>query len=894
MEHKLELFTFSTDTLRYTFNSAGYAVEFTDIRTGTNYAQEGSSAFCLMDLSDDLQRTAPETVDIENGLVVVAFRDVTFRLFVQSFPHSIRFTVVDVNPANANFGKFLFAGCTLTDPDGKEPFNGTLVCLHLKVEPIELPGRCTVLGAMAYAKLSALGVSAALIGAPTNQLAGAIHAAMEHVSIDDVLLSPYGGPNASTAPKAAEDYWIMMNATDFSNDDWIILPKSMNVVQMDSFQSIEFRQSDYAFNPDKFPNGISDFKALVTDKLHANGMLAGLHMFSGMVDAKSKYVTPVPHPDLYASNTYTLRTDITEDDEILYLAEDAESVPMVQVPYAYQYATCLLIDEEIIEFAGKGEKNALTKCKRGALDTRKSAHKKGARVKHLRCMYGFLQVTPGSMLFYELALNIAETYNRGGFDAMYFDGLECIGACCEGELQGLGWYYQALFVREVLRHTQPTPLVEYSSSHGAIWAARTRAGAWDTCHSGYMTVIDMHCEYNEMHSHRRLLPSQLGWWDLYPPMLFEYDIRRNWFAKIPFPEDVDYLGAKSIGYHSGLSYASRVPEKVEKYPIYQTYAKRIAQYSKLRTEQYFTDAVRDALKMPATGYTLVEQDGGFAMMRRERLYARPYSLNMDENQCTINNPFRRQKPFIRLIAQSSADMRADSKLIALYDRETPISAQTLTHTFDSPLDISGYEALGIWVRGNGRNEYMNIRLEGVAPFPLGFASHVISLDYVGWRFFTLCELDNDSYDDLCYTNDPHNPPRSEGHNYMYKHFDEAIDYRTVGTVRMLLTGDGSDVYMGDLRGYKVADQPICNPSVSIGGKQITFRTELNPGCYLTYQPGEEYALLYDVYGEKGRIDVDGEVGELEAGENEIFLGGEADGCHRIKVHLLVDGDVLRN
>jgi len=66
----MERVTLFTDTLRYSFDDKGRVLEFTDIRTGVNYAKKDCLAFYLTEGED---RIAPSKVRIENGLISVVF-----------------------------------------------------------------------------------------------------------------------------------------------------------------------------------------------------------------------------------------------------------------------------------------------------------------------------------------------------------------------------------------------------------------------------------------------------------------------------------------------------------------------------------------------------------------------------------------------------------------------------------------------------------------------------------------------------------------------------------------------------------------------------------------------------------------------------------------------------
>lgn len=898
------VFTLETDFLRYGFDEKGRAVEFADRLTGKNYAEPGSPAFALYEGNGDIStgvtltekdKASPEEplkVELNGQTLTVRFAQAEFTLFVQCFSDHVRMTIANVHPADAQFGRFLFGGCVMQD-DGMNPeFCGCAVTRSLKGRPLELPGRCERVGVLAYSALSAQGVSAALIGIAPSNLRKAAQNALADCTIDDLLITPYGGPWGADAPGSNSDYIIECSKFDFSNEEWADALLRKNIAQCDFHQGNDYRQGDYVFKPELFPRGAEDFRLTVSDALHRRGMLAGLHTYSGMVDIMSRYVTPIPHPDLYAIAEYTLAEDMTDTDDFIVIEEDVSTVAMNQERPMPVHGATLMIDTELVEFSGKGA-DRLTGVERGCIGTAVAAHKKGAKVRHLCNMHGYFQCTPGSTLFYELAYNMANAYNVGGFDMMYFDGMECVGRCCTGELEGLGWYYEALFVREVIRTCKRTPLVEYSTFHSSMWGARSRAGAEDAVFTGFKWLMREHFEKNELEGHRRMLPCTLGWWEVYPPSRAPRGERPNWFFKAEYGDDIDYLGSKAIGLKSGLSYLS-VPdstlldiEQVE-FPQYMRLFDRLAEYSRMRDRGYFTDEICRKVSDLDANFRLIEKDGKYGFVRQERLYARPYSLAEGENSVLVSNPFGSQSPMIRLIAQCAA-ADTEGQVIAKFDREKPLSEQETLIAYPDGLDITGREALGVWVRGTGKDDYLNLRLEGLPPRSTGYSEHIVHLNYEGWRFCMLCDEDTGEYTQLEYAGEE---PRS--HYVTFLILREQLKHESIGRLRILCTGDMSDVYIGDVCAYPVDDTPVVRPSVSAGGRTVVFDTALQPGSYIEYTPGSGEATVYDIYGHTQKAAAEGDAPVLESGNNEVRLGGTAAGSHRIKMHMIADGEEIFN
>ena len=133
-------------------------------------------------------------------------------------------------------------------------------------------------------------------------------------------------------------------------------------------------------------------------------------------------------------------------------------------------------------------------CRRGAYGTKVSAHAKGAPVEQLNQVYGYFVARKGSDLFFEIARETARTYNEGGFSMIYLDALDGTSGIVED--QEIRWYYEALFVNEILKYTKTPPLMEYSAFSPAIWSGRSRMGALDAPRRGYDLFFDRHVDYN--------------------------------------------------------------------------------------------------------------------------------------------------------------------------------------------------------------------------------------------------------------------------------------------------------------------------------------------------------------------------------------------------------------
>lgn len=905
------MFTYKTKTFSYSFDQAGKVISFIDLKTNINHAKKDCFAFFLKidsfnnacndivgggDSSSNVNtcetvngKFYPSEVCENNGIVKVSFSkpNVSFYLEIIEREFDLKFTIVKEENNGNYYGQFYFAAVETDDVDGKSEFSASARSLSLKCNMLEIPGRCEKVASIAYHRLGATGVSSCLVGAPSELLKTALTKAIEGITIDDIPLNLYGGQFSEDVKAAHEDY-LIVGVLDDVDQNLISRLNQLNITQLDFLQGGCYRQADYKFLPDKFPNGVSDFKENVSDKLGENGIICGLHTYSCMVDLKSKYVTPVPSDDLASLNEYVLDKDINLDDNVLYIEGDALKVPLIQIPQAFTNATCLLIDKEIIFFTDKAENGALTGLKRGYLGTTPSCHKKGATVKHLKNMYGFFQAVPGSKLFYELAENMANTYNDGGFSMMYFDGLECIGNTVKCDDIEVRWYYEALFVREVLKRCKKTPIVEYSIIHPLLWGARSRMGAFDIFISNRKMATDLHCEYNNDTCFRRLMPATLGWQLLYPRVEQGPEPYTNWMDKIYFSDEADYLGCKVIGFDSGLSYvvdttvfdAKREPTEI---------AKKLGIYSKIKSAGKVSEQVKNKLKEYGKDYRLIENNEEYSFIHTENSLIYPYSFKDGENSGRVINNFEKQSPTIRIEVCCAGKQDAKAEEIIYFDKELPANKQHLLteYSHEKPLDLTGKETLCVWIYGNGSNEYMCIRLEGAKP-AMAHGDHYVKLDFTGWKYFEFNENENGDIGYVQFENDIY---KTNSRELVYRRYGEFFFYKAIANVRVLFSNGGNGVKISPICVKPFSPSPVNNLSITCGENKLEILGEVKAGECVEFNPKTNKAKVYNVNGFVRDIHSKGNI-ILEKGENVIKVNGVGEGIRRAKIQIITEGEII--
>ena len=153
-----------------------------------------------------------------------------------------------------------------------------------------------------------MGASVALVAAPRDEFRTALQEAVEDAP--ELPHSRLGGPWALDAPVNRGSYLFNFDGITPANvDAWIALARRLGMTQIDFHGGSSFRFGDCRPTPSLYPGGRADLKAAI-DRLHAAGILAGLHTYAFFLAKDAPWVTPVPDPRLATARTFTLATDL--------------------------------------------------------------------------------------------------------------------------------------------------------------------------------------------------------------------------------------------------------------------------------------------------------------------------------------------------------------------------------------------------------------------------------------------------------------------------------------------------------------------------------------------------------------------------------------------------------
>jgi hypothetical protein len=905
----------TNESVECVIGSDGSRLHFVDRGTGTDYVlAKSKTPFAQVNKQG---KVYPVTAaSYAGGTLSMRFGDsgVSAAIQVTANPRYFIFEVKQLQGDGVD--EFTFVDIPLTtkgQPD--EPFAACALALNLQTKVPELPQAASRLRAMCYPRFGFVGAKVAILGCPTADLRSLMKEVV--AAAPDLPQSRVGGPWALESPQNFGSYLMSSEVTEANVDEWIRLAQSLGMSQIDIHGGRCFRFGDCEPDPKMYPRGRESFKAVI-DKLHAARIKAGLHTYAFFIAKRSRWVTPVPDSRLAKDAHFTLAEALTDKTTAVPVDETTEKMSNL-TGFFVRNSVTLQIDDELITYTdiSKTPPYAFTTCKRGACGTRPAAHAKGARVHHLRECFGLFVPDGDSTLLAEVAGETARMYNECGFDMIYLDALDGEDVIAGREN---GWHYGSKFTFEICRQLKKPALMEMSTFHHHLWFVRSRMGAWDHPSRSHKRFIDMHCRTNEA-CRRMFLPANLGWWSF-----------KTWTGSQGEPtytDDIEYLCTKALANNTSLE-MSVSPALVAQMPAIPRLAAIVKQYESLRLSNYFGDDVKKTLQAAGEDFALARNAEGKWQFRRVQ-YDRHRTERWDSgaDRWTVNNTHARQPLQLRIQGLLSAAPYDSPEKIPLADfidssqfancasapdvtaslepdlgqvmagvmsgRYLALNSASsrqgkwskIGRTFNSPVNLTGHEALGLWVYGDGKGEVLNLQLLSPSHITRGIGDHYIVVDFQGWRYFELIEPEGERHADYAW-------PYGGG----YPVYRESVKFATVESLNLYynnLPARGSArCYLSPIRALPTVKTKLCNPAVTVGGKRIVFPVEVESGCYLEFRSMDDCKL----HGPKGELLADvrpqGEVPTLEPGENQVTLQSDLPSgpTPRAYVWLITQGEFV--
>ncbi|MCU0918062.1 MAG: hypothetical protein MUC88_26395 [Planctomycetes bacterium] len=897
--------------LRYTISAEGRNLAFVDRTTGVDYLKRDVRSVCALVRCGGAEYPVT-SARLAHGQLSLEFSQAKAKVVLQIEPHDsyIRLAVDSVSGDNLESIVFLNIPLTLQGRPA-EPFGACALSLNLITRVDPLPALQTSLRASCCGKFGMKGAKVAIVGMPMPGMLEALKQVLTEA--EEMPPCPVAGPWAREVSFNHGSYLFNFGSLTESNvDEWIAMAQNPGVTQIDNHGGGSFfRFGDFALNDKKWPDGWDTYRRIVK-RLHDAGIGSIFHTYAFFIDKQSKYVRPVPDQRLDAFRTFTLAEDISADATEIAVAESTQG--MTTVTGFFEHNSVILhIGDELVTFGAvsQGPPWRFTKVQRGALGTRAAAHEKDTKARHLKECFGLLVPNPESTLFDEIARNHAQIVNSCGFDGIYLDAID--GSSI---LRGPDecWYWADKFVFEIQRHLQKPVGMEMSAMWHHFWQYRTRWQAWDYPQRGHKRFIDLHADSV---NGGLLLPLHLGWWNFQqfnPPQV-----------EPTYPDVIEYLGAKLIGWDAGISLTSGVDQaRLSAVPLFGRAVDILRTCEELRRGNAFDETIKAQLRQPGKEFSLIRDESG-KWRFRPSVYAshvassaEPWSLSW-----TMDNPFSEQPVTFRLEALMTAGSYDDPNNIVLADLSEPsqfagaprtaggVTASLsqapdgarqagvftatssgavprpaawarLDRKFDHFLNLKGREAVGLWIDGDEQGQIIAVRLQSPQHISYGaVADRYIPVDFTGRRQFTLVETESTRWSDYVW---------NDGKG-LYNVYRETIDFGTVESLTVWYNNLPKDqparCVIGPVKALRMLSCTVKNPAVTINGKTVVFSAEMPSGSYLEFTSGKDGTL----YGPKGEVmanvSPEGPVSLLRAGESQIQFSCDAAAGPAPRVRLTV-------
>jgi hypothetical protein len=442
---------------------------------------------------------------------------------------------------------------------------------------------------------------------------------------------------------------------------------------------------------------------------------------------------------------------------------------------------------------------------------------------------------------------------------------------------------------------------------------------------GHTPVID---KYAGVDKGQILLPLHLGWWGNQtwaPPQI-----------EPTFSDDIEYLGCKMIGNNAGFSQLGGVDKKtLEEIPLFKQATEIIRQYEELRKSDYFVEEVKKLLRQPGKEFTLFQKEDGdwnFKPVAYDK--HKIAGLEHPTARWTVTNKFENQpiklrieplmsvKPyddpsnitltdhtnFADFVVESNA-AGVSGKLVATEENtqngeqsllfsskstgESPREGSfiNMEKTFSPLMDLNKNQALGVWVKGDGSGQILNLSVRSPIHISHGaHGDHFIKIDFTGWKYFELVEIESSKISDYIWPDD--------SHFYVYDSYRHTVQFGKVEKLQLwynnLPSGKAVSTVIGPVKALAMVSGFIENPSVTIGEETVVFPVRMESGMYLEFFSKDNCKL----YGSKGEllaeVKPEGTIPKLEMGKNEISLSGKGSNevNTRLQVTVISEGGPL--
>ncbi|MDP1795787.1 MAG: hypothetical protein Q8K53_00585 [Daejeonella sp.] len=939
------------DHIEYANEGQGKNLRFIDKLSKTDYLDKKSASY-VASLKKDGKEHVVSGVSLRGNLLKLEFKTAGLSAELLLEKGKDRFTLEVVN-VSGSAESLTFINIPLKlEGMPYEPFAACVLSMNLQTHVFALPALQSHLKATAYERFGMKGAKVTVLGVPQKEMLPLIRDVM--INAGDIPHSNAGGAWAQQSKEGFGSYLMNFGTlTDETVDDWIKMCNNLGFKQIDNHGGGKdfFKFGDFELDPEKYPDGWDNFKR-INKRLHDAGISSIFHTYAFFIDKNSRYVRPVPREDLGYFNSFSIAKPLGAEDTEMEVQESTAGISLI-TGFFVRNSRTIRVGSELIEFEGmtKAAPYKFTGLKRGANGTKASAHTAGDKAYHLREMFG--RFVPGveTPLFNEIAKRTAEIVDQANFDGIYFDAIDGSDILAGPENF---WYYGGKFVFEVAKNLKRPVGMEMSSMIHHWWHYRSRWQAWDRPTRGYKRFVDIHASSIKSDEYEHglwrgnvaqinkiapaengglLLPLQLGWWahqTWNPPQV-----------EPTFSDDIEYLGSKMIGNNAGLAMLGGFDEKaLNENPAFRRLNAIIRQYEELRHKNYFGENIKQQLRIPGKDFSLFRTaDGDWKFKPMSYQKNKVSGIDHPSASWKVKNEFAAQPLQLRIeplmsvrsyhdpenvllsdftgaaeFKQNSTakgisgGLKLSSEKLSTGEKVASFTAQStgaserdaswinMQKNFEPILDLKNNKALGVWVKGDGNGQLLNLRIESPHHISHGArGDHFIKIDFKGWKYFELVEIESSEFSNYIWP-----APYSSASFYVYDSYRHEVAFDKVDKLQIwynnLPAGKQVETLIGPVKALPIVSTTIINPSIMIGNEKIIFPVSMESGMYLEFKSTTDCKL----YGPKGEfikdVQVQGKVPMLKSGENLVSFGAEPNSGvkPRVQLTIITEGKPLLN
>lgn len=414
-------------------------------------------------------------------------------------------------------------------------------------------------------------------------------------------------------------YWFM-SLKESDADRFIAAAKATGVRQlMLNSGSWCSRVGHYVINTNCFPEGEKSLKRFV-DKLHAAGILVGMHCFASKVGKNDAYVTPVPDRRFWTD----LRTQLPaaiDATQTTIKGGDLSQWPGSPVCAQKYWEGGLdkhrevILGDEIVRYESIGPEgvwDTFQGCQRGAWGTKAAAHPAGEAGRHYGvdgCINGYI-IDQETTLLDQTTDRLAGVFNRCGFDMIYFDGGEDVDRTRFN-------YYVSNFQETVMRKIKRRPIIHMGTimTH-SLWHSFARSATVDVYLATLYGAIQAGYKLDKWPTVREhigksvnyllsinedLMPGELGWFGIWP---------KGKDTSGLMLDEVEYLMCKAVGYDAPISLETSFGQ-MDDHVLTPEILKIVGAYERLRLPRKVDEATRAKLRALGKDFALLQKGAKF-------------------------------------------------------------------------------------------------------------------------------------------------------------------------------------------------------------------------------------------------------------------------------------------